>query len=278
MTHGPDAIPSKGACIYCGDRAVMLTDEHVVPLGMGGKHVLLKASCLCCNKVTSRFEQDVLRDLWGEARISYGSPTRHRLKRASKTHINMMLPDQPRSIDIPVSEYPAAMVYYEMGQAGALAGLHPSVDTSGSWKLTTVTDQQKLDAFPSKYGVSPTMKFRHVPVSFGRTMVKIGYCQILTALDPGDFRPYCLSFLMGQRNNLSHVVGSNGAMDEPATQFGYVLRTHALESQTISSWWPRCVSSQTTRRPRITSWSAMWSEGTMLRVSGRSWATRQRMF
>lgn len=256
----------------------MLTDEHVVPLGMGGKHVLLKASCLCCNKVTSRFEQDVLRDLWGEARISYGSPTRHRLKRASKTHINMMLPDQPRSIDIPVSEYPAAMVYYEMGQAGALAGLHPSVDTSGSWKLTTVTDQQKLDAFPSKYGVSPTMKFRHVPVSFGRTMVKIGYCQILTALDPGDFRPYCLSFLMGQRNNLSHVVGSNGAMDEPATQFGYVLRTHALESQTISSWWPRCVSSQTTRRPRITSWSAMWSEGTMLRVSGRSWATRQRMF
>ena len=76
MTHGSTKIESKGACIYCGAADVKLTDEHIVPLSIGGQHVLLKASCNECNKITSKFELDVARGLWGDARNSYNAPSR----------------------------------------------------------------------------------------------------------------------------------------------------------------------------------------------------------
>lgn len=45
-----------------------LTDEHVVPLSLGGQHILEDASCLDCADVTKRFEQDVAREMLGAAR------------------------------------------------------------------------------------------------------------------------------------------------------------------------------------------------------------------
>ena len=82
MTYGPGKYPSKEVCIYCGRRNVLLTDEHVVPFFIGGKHVISKASCLMCANITKKFEQDVARDLWGEARASYNAPTRRKKERA----------------------------------------------------------------------------------------------------------------------------------------------------------------------------------------------------
>jgi hypothetical protein len=85
VTHGPTRLPSKGACIYCGATGVRLTDEHILPLSLGGGHVIADASCLACANVTKRFEQDVARELWGDARISYNAPSRRKKQR--KTHI-----------------------------------------------------------------------------------------------------------------------------------------------------------------------------------------------
>jgi hypothetical protein len=45
MSHGHTRIGSRGVCINCGDRETVLTDEHVVPLSLGGQHILVEASC-----------------------------------------------------------------------------------------------------------------------------------------------------------------------------------------------------------------------------------------
>ena len=68
MPHGPTKIDSKGICIYCRKAGIRLTDEHIVPLSIGGQHVIKEASCHNCAKVTSKFERDVIRGLWGDAR------------------------------------------------------------------------------------------------------------------------------------------------------------------------------------------------------------------
>src|SRR5271157_403593 len=78
MSHGPTRVKSFGACIYCGATGVRLTDEHIVPLSLGGAHILEAASCDNCAKITTRFENDVARGLWGDARIAYNAPTRHK--------------------------------------------------------------------------------------------------------------------------------------------------------------------------------------------------------
>ena len=165
MPHGHTRIASRGACIYCEARDVVLIDEHVVPLSLEGQHILEGASCRPCADITSRFEGDVAQDMWGDARISYNVRSRRRRKR--KTHILLPDPADPaRWVKVPYSEYPAPMVFYKMGRAGLLEGLPDTVDLSSAWQMVEVHDDVKAKAFQQKFGVPLTAKFRHVPESF----------------------------------------------------------------------------------------------------------------
>jgi hypothetical protein len=227
VTHGPTKFPSKGVCIYCGATGVKLTDEHILPLSLGGGHVIADASCLACADVTKRFEQDVARELWGDARISYNAPSRRKKQR--KTHIVLTDPDNPgRTVKVPYGECPAPMVFYRMDRAGLLQGVPESLDISSAWKLEALSHYEKNKAFEAKYGMKLTARFRHVPESFARLLAKVGYGQILTSLDPDDFSPLCVPYIMGQRKNLSYIVGGKLTSDPPDSGLGYVLKTAAF--------------------------------------------------
>jgi hypothetical protein len=210
MSHGHTRIASRGACIYCGTRGVELLDEHVVPLSLEGQHILEGASCRPCADITSRFEGDVARDMWGDARNSFN--VRSRRKRKRKTDIVLADPANPaRRVKVPYAEYPAPMVFYKMGRAGLLEGLPDTVDVSNWWQFVAITDDVKAKVFEQKFGVPLTARFRHMPESFACLLAKIGYCNLLTILDPGDFRPICLPYILGERKNPSYVVG--GALE-----------------------------------------------------------------
>jgi hypothetical protein len=224
MTHGPTRIASKGACIYCGATDVRLTDEHVVPLSLGGVHVIVDASCLDCADVTKRFEQDVAREMWGDARISYDAPSRR--KKLRKTHIRLTDPNNPsRSIKVPYRDYPAPMLFYRMDRAGLLQGLPEEVDISAAWKLEMISDHEKNKQFERKYGMPLTARFRHVPDSFARMLAKVGYGQVLSSLDPGDFRPICVPYILGQKKNPSYIVGGKLSPEPLDAGMGYVMKT-----------------------------------------------------
>lgn len=70
-----------GTCIYCGSTAGRLTDEHIIPQGLGGTLVLEKASCDPCAQVTSRFEMDALRGFLDHGRQALGIKGRKSHKR-----------------------------------------------------------------------------------------------------------------------------------------------------------------------------------------------------
>ncbi|WP_440950329.1 HNH endonuclease [Methanosphaerula subterraneus] len=73
-----------GKCIYCGTEQGKLTNEHIVPLGLGGTVVLKSASCLACAKITSQFERDILRGPFLNPRLAVGMPTRHKKTRPTQ--------------------------------------------------------------------------------------------------------------------------------------------------------------------------------------------------
>jgi hypothetical protein len=100
-----------------------------------------------------------------------------------------------------------------------------TVDLSKAWQFVAVHDDAKAKEFIKRYGMKLPSKFRHVPESFARLLAKIGYCHMLTLLDPGDFRPICLPYILGEKRNASYIVG--GAFDlAPAEPHnGYVLNT-----------------------------------------------------
>jgi hypothetical protein len=75
---GPDqTYPAVGRCIYCGATSD-LTDEHIVPQGLGGTLLLPKSSCRSCAAHTGAIEQRVLRGLLGAPRRILGITGRKR--------------------------------------------------------------------------------------------------------------------------------------------------------------------------------------------------------
>ena len=226
MGRGPAYYASKGACIYCGATNVQLNDEHIVPYSLGGSHVLRKASCAGCENMTKKFEQDVTRGLWGDARTSFDQPTRRRRQR--KSHIEMLDPVEPgRKQLVPASEYPAGFVFYKMGPNGFFRGLTEDTDISASWQLVMIDSELRRDAFFDRHGRHAVLQFKNVPEAFGRMLAKIAYCQVLTALDPGDFRPIILPYITGVKKNISYIVGSKDGQPEPGD--GYRLTTFTGE-------------------------------------------------
>jgi hypothetical protein len=230
MPHGHTRIESKGACVYCGSTGARLSDEHIVPYSLGGQHILSKASCDLCADVTKKFEQHVARDLWGDARASYNAPTRRKKDRAN----HLVLPDPTggsNGLSIQAKEYPAPLVFYHMQRAGMLDGLSEDDDRSAHWKLIAISDDERLRRFQQQYPSRLTATFRHVPSSFARLIAKIGYGQILTSLDPWDFRPLCLDYIFARRPNVSHIVGSRSIIEPVQPGIGYSLRSNRIGSQ-----------------------------------------------
>lgn len=221
MVRGPAYFPSKGVCIYCGAKDRPLRNEHVVPYSLGGTHVIRNASCPTCENITKIFEQKVARDLWGDARTSFRQPTRRKKER--RPYIEM-LDDTGRGFKkIPSGEYPAGFVFYKMGPCGFLQGLPESKDISSSWQFVVVDDEERRENFIKKYGKHLAIRFRHVPDDFARMLAKIAYCQVLTRLDPGEFYPLILPYIMGTKKNPSYLVGSVDGVPEAGN--GYRLTT-----------------------------------------------------
>jgi len=227
MTHGHTKVSTRGKCIYCGRSDVPHTDEHILPFFIGGMHVLCEASCDECAKITSKFERDVAKGMWEDARTSYNAPSRRKKKR--KKHI--FIDDQfnpGEKLKIPFFEYPAPIIFYVMNTAGILKGDSSSLDTSGSWELKAIVDESKLQQFEKKYPGQLTAKFMHSPDSFARLIVKIGYGQVLCSLDPEDFNPICVPYILGHKSNLSYVVGSRSDIPDPIKGIGYKMSSHTF--------------------------------------------------
>jgi hypothetical protein len=139
----------------------------------------------------------------------------------------MPLADNPSAtIAVPTNEYPAGLVFYKMeAPAGILQGLHEDNDISSKWKMVVVDDYARREAFLRKYRKKLTMRFQHVPDDFGRLLAKIGYGQILTVLDLDDFHPICPPYILGEKRNVSYIVGGGEPNPDPVPGIGYSLRT-----------------------------------------------------
>jgi hypothetical protein len=111
------------------------------------------------------------------------------------------------------------MVFYKMGRAELLEGLPENVDVSATWLLVATHDPARAKQFTEKWGMKPTSRFRHVPDSFAPLLAKIGYCNLLCTLDPVDFRPICLPYIL--RSSLR---GGGAAELAPLTRRVYPYR------------------------------------------------------
>lgn len=212
-------FPGFNKCIYCGSTHD-LTDEHIIPLSLGGKHVLSKASCLSCAKQTSRLERRIAKDLWGEARAAYNAPSRR--KRKAKKYLDM------DGLKVRTEDFPGMFVFYEMPIPGILAGMDEDVDTTNLWRLRAHGNMHRANEMYKKFPGRVKLKFTHLPKQFGQLLIKIGYCQTLTTISPDDLSQSYTSYIFNENANVSFLVGCTSSPPDIPKNVGSFLGNYMV--------------------------------------------------
>src|SRR5262245_27323795 len=120
-----------GRCVYC-DSDDDLSDEHVVPLGLGGTWILQAASCGRCRDITSRIELQVLREHSLALRTVTEMPTRRKGERPKSLRQKLIAKGAPVSLDLDPSQHPAQLAFPIFAPPAGFA------DTTAAVKLLTI--------------------------------------------------------------------------------------------------------------------------------------------
>ena len=197
-------------CIYCGSFD-LLTDEHVVPLGLGGDLIFPKSSCVACNEMTSRFELKVLRGHMTVARAVAGLPTRRKKGRPTSVSTKIIRSDgSTAQVVIPLANAGALMLLPVLAPAAMIYGFDPvpNVQISG---IDAINVGQDLSLFAVKHGadgIAGEVRLEHF--TFCQVLCKIAYSYQVAM--HGAFERNespALAILRGEELNASNWVGTS---------------------------------------------------------------------
>lgn len=208
-----------GRCIYCGKENIPLSDEHIIPFGLGGQFILPESSCKECAAITGKFEGVVQRTIYGDFRMRNRLPTRRKNERPKLRTINTIGPDGKHAPkEVPVDEFPAPYWVYTFGNCGILLGSQPDIDVAQSfWNMKTIHNHEELVAFEKKYGWDNTAKMKFMPYEFMRMIAKAGYSYAVGMMGFGSFKPTVAHAILNPKANISYFVGMN-EIYEPMVQ------------------------------------------------------------
>lgn len=193
-----------GQCVYCASFSD-LTDEHVVPEGLGGKVVLKKASCSACADMTSRFERVFLREMMHSYRY-YHSIRGKKKKRSPDDAVWVdlcgakllaMRDDLPTIVIFPLFNGPRRLGRDEPG-LDALVLCLPAKNRHA--KVAGAEIESRLD-----------------PRAFARALAKIAHCSVCFHYGLEDFQPMLLPLIRGEIVDFNEFLGT----DEAATSSDY---------------------------------------------------------
>lgn len=111
-----------GSCIYCG-AVDDLSDEHIIPFGMGGRWVLPASSCLGCAAITSAFERRLLQSgAWWPLRRALEIGSRRPRRQPNAFQATEKTLKGTRSITVSIGDHPLCMVLLRFEPPACLSG------------------------------------------------------------------------------------------------------------------------------------------------------------
>jgi hypothetical protein len=222
-----------GSCIYCGTTQGQLTDEHVIPFGLGGTLVLPKSSCKACAKETARLEQTIQRMLLGPFRIRLGLPTRRPKARPEELELQILRSGKLLKQHVKASEFPLIYHTVKLPPPRILSSLQPTD------KLDCEAVAIMSDVDPKKYINKPGDAFsagQFEPIVFYRFLAKIGHSFAIGRLGLNHFRSFFLrDIILGKAdvptNSLFQLIGG-GPDISVSSSVDPTLRTlHSLRTR-----------------------------------------------
>lgn len=210
-------------CIYCGKTSCKLSNEHIIPFGLGGRLVLPRSSCQPCSDITSRIELECLRKMLMHTRTKHDMPTRRPKERP--THLPVGLFDPVEGIfppdmrtanfrweDRPASEHPSAALLPKFERPTILTGQGPSEN----FILTGFNCHLDGPTPPGSEGQKAGIFMPFEPAIFCRMLAKIGHAAAVAELGFKSFEPMLSGVILGTSRSISHLVGSSQLKKKPS--------------------------------------------------------------
>lgn len=203
-THPKKTYAAENCCIYCGTTEE-LSDEHIVPFGLGGRWVLPKSSCGDCAKKTGAFEGTCQRTMFSSLRMYYNLPTRRRKERPKKLPLKVKLtPDAEWSfIDGDQDVYPFLVLLPFLRMPDELSGYTTSGERGAAVRRLWVRGASfrdgimpHLDALAAELNVSAIEPTATVTApEFFRMLAKIAHAFAVAELGRGSFSPFLMPMI-----------------------------------------------------------------------------------
>ncbi|HEY4029968.1 MAG TPA: HNH endonuclease [Caulobacteraceae bacterium] len=210
--RGPvEKIGPTDKCIYCGlaPPHVELTDEHIIPDGLGGDLLYLRASCLRCAKHTNSFETPVINGAFQYARGVAGVRARKRKFKALTARVNfkdgrpeaeLELPDAaPFFLTLPISD----------GLPGILAGARAE-DAQKLFRAAVFGEQDWVAKARKWAGNDSQVRFgyRGHMGQLGQLVAKAAHAYACAKLGSDGFAPFLLNYIRADKPAFdAHLMG-----------------------------------------------------------------------
>lgn len=186
-------------CIYCGDEAgKKLGREHIIAAGLKGDHILPRASCSKCAKITGKFEAIVANKNFGTFRRVMDIRSGRRPPPTELLRLAIKNPDgsfTERLVD--PSDYPAQLLLPKLPRPGVLTGnIHAPLMCDFKW--VNLSQSRQL-AIEERLGGEVAMTVSFDVYAFIRMVAKIGYATAAAEIGLENFTSYVTRFILGQQ-------------------------------------------------------------------------------
>lgn len=205
-----------GRCIYCS-ATDNLTDEHIIPSGMGGLDFLPDASCNTCAKEVNKSKQVCQRGLFWPLRIQLGLKSAHKHRNQPKTFPVDLIDKNGKQITVhvPPSDEPYPLMLPVFDLPGILRGI-PFTESITIKLWIFIPDE--LPASIKKFGVRGIIgrPLRMHPLI--RMLAKIAHAKAVAELKLNGFKPYLQNLILGKEPPSGHYIGCYDDEPIPAEQ------------------------------------------------------------
>jgi hypothetical protein len=206
------ALRYVGKCIYCGSTD-NLSREHIVPRGLGGPWLLLKASCKKCAGITSDFEREVLKEFFILVRTKLGLPTYNPEKRPKSFSFKSTMDGKEEVVDFSVPDCPTLFMMPWFAKPGYIRKDKQDKGISVTGMSLHGSGLRELKTKYNIEGLSYTASLR---TSFARVLAKIAYGMTVFqyGLDMIE-EAYVLPCIQGEKDDVGQWVGCEDPRKSP---------------------------------------------------------------
>jgi hypothetical protein len=194
--HDPAARrPSKGRCIYCGERHYReandrkLGDEHVIAEALGGNLIIEEAACQQCERRINDFEQSILKTILYAPRVHLGIRRKRRKRGHDTIKVQGKVAGKDVEIFLPIKNIPVLLFLLRLGPPGILNNRPADVaEMEGAW-IAHLTSGPPVPAGFEAFA-SPILD----TYKFCQFLAKIAHCFAVDMLGD-EFRPMLLDVI-----------------------------------------------------------------------------------